>query len=34
MKILSVNTKGGFYGGIENTVYRMAQVWVEKYRYF
>ncbi|BFN36296.1 glycosyltransferase family 4 protein [Fidelibacter multiformis] len=27
MKILSVNTKGGFYGGIENTIYRMAHVF-------
>ncbi|KUK90325.1 MAG: glycosyltransferase [Marinimicrobia bacterium 46_43] len=27
MKILSVNTTGGFYGGIENTIYRMAHVF-------
>lgn len=30
MRILSVNAKGGFFGGIENTIYRMALLFQEK----
>jgi glycosyltransferase involved in cell wall biosynthesis len=30
MRILSVNTKGGFFGGIENTLYRMALLFQEQ----
>lgn len=30
MRILSVNTKGGFFGGVENTLYRMALLFQEQ----